>query len=325
MNEGFVLECHSKFRNVFKNIVKKDKIAHAYIINSKDYISRKYLTRYFIKILQCTDFKNDICNICRACKTINNNNNPDIIYIDNPDKKNVSIEIIREKLVNDVVVKPYNNKYKIYIIENADKMTLAAQNAILKTIENPFDYIKIILLTDNNKKLLDTINSRCILINIDPVDIINMKKVNKENSNITDISIYFSQGDLSKLNQFYNSEEFISLRNFSLEIIEKMLNMNALEFIQIEKELLNRKDNFDNIIDFIILYLRDINIIKINNTEVDIVNKDKYEQLNNIIGNISYNYLNKVINEVYKAKNKIKDGANIKLVISSMLVNIKFT
>ncbi len=81
----------------------------------------------------------------------------------------ISIDEIREQLINDVMIKPYSSPYKIYIIDEAQKLTLQAQNALLKTIEEPPAYAVVMLLADNPDALLPTISSRCVQLNLKPV------------------------------------------------------------------------------------------------------------------------------------------------------------
>ena len=78
----------------------------------------------------------------------------------------ISVDDIRTQVNNDILIKPYSSKYKIYIIPEADKMTVQAQNALLKTIEEPPSYAVIFLLTENAEVLLPTIRSRCVMLKL---------------------------------------------------------------------------------------------------------------------------------------------------------------
>ena len=92
-----------------------------------------------------------------------NHNQPDIIYVTHEKPNTLSVADIRSQLVNDVDVKPYSSRYKIYIVDEAEKMNQQAQNALLKTIEEPPAYAVIILLTTNADAFLPTILSRCVV------------------------------------------------------------------------------------------------------------------------------------------------------------------
>ena len=96
---------------------------------------------------------------CRSCKQAVNNNQPDIIHISPDEKGSISVESIRERLNGDIQIKPYSSPYKIYIVDGAEKLTVQAQNALLKTIEEPPAYAVFMLLKTNTGMLLQTILS----------------------------------------------------------------------------------------------------------------------------------------------------------------------
>ena len=89
------------------------------------------------------------CGHCQACRQFLANSYPDFFYMDSENKESIGIDKVRENIVSDVAVRPYYGKYKIYVIDEADKMTGVAQNALLKTIEEPPEYVVILLLVGN--------------------------------------------------------------------------------------------------------------------------------------------------------------------------------
>ena len=97
---------------------------------------------------------------CDSCKKVIGKNHPDIITVTHEKPGSISIDEVREQVVHDVDIKPYCSPYKIYIIPDAEMMTVQAQNALLKTIEEPPEYGIIILLTSNMSAILPTIQSR---------------------------------------------------------------------------------------------------------------------------------------------------------------------
>ena len=101
-----------------------------------------------------------------SCRQAINGNQPDIIRVTHEKPNSISVDDIREQVNNDIVIRPYSSKYKVYIIADADKMTVQAQNALLKTIEEPPSYAVIMLLTENAEALLPTIRSRCVMMKL---------------------------------------------------------------------------------------------------------------------------------------------------------------
>ena len=142
------------------------KISHAYIFYGEKGSGKKTLADLFARALQCEAGGDKPCNQCTSCKQALNRNQPDIIYVQHEKPGNISVDEIRKQVNNDIAIKPYSSERKIYIIDEAEKMNQQAQNAILKTIEEPPEYAIIFLLTENADSLLPTIRSRCVMLKL---------------------------------------------------------------------------------------------------------------------------------------------------------------
>ena len=151
-----------------QNAIRMGKVSHAYIIQGEAGSGKKMLADIFATTLQCEEGGIEPCGRCQSCKQAISGNHPDIRHVIH-EKATIGVDDIRLQLNNDIMVKPYSRPYKVYIIDEAEKMTEQAQNAMLKTIEEPPEYAVILLLTVNAKLLLPTILSRCILLNVRPV------------------------------------------------------------------------------------------------------------------------------------------------------------
>ena len=107
------------------------------------------LAGLFAKTLQCEAGGTDPCGTCRSCIQCDSGNQPDIIWVTHEKPTVISVDDIREQVNNDIIIKPYSSRYKIYIIPEAELMNPQAQNALLKTIEEPPEYAITMLLTNN--------------------------------------------------------------------------------------------------------------------------------------------------------------------------------
>ena len=127
---------NEKVRNHLKESIIKNTVSHAYILAGDKGIGKEKIAREFAMRLIC---ENDHvgCGKCPACRQFLANAYPDFFYMDAEGKESIGIDRIRESVVSDVAIRPYHGKYKIYVIDEADKMTVGAQNALLKTIEEP--------------------------------------------------------------------------------------------------------------------------------------------------------------------------------------------
>ena len=144
-----------------QNAIRMGKVSHAYLLNGEPGSGKKLLADCFAMTLQCEAGGIDPCMECHSCKQALTNNQPDIIRVTHEKPNTISVEDIRTQLNGDIQIKPYSSRYKIYIVADADLMTVQAQNALLKTIEDPPAYAVILLLANNADRLLPTILSRC--------------------------------------------------------------------------------------------------------------------------------------------------------------------
>ena len=157
---------HKDIIRYIQSAVQEDKVSHAYIINGERGSGKKILAELFAATLLCEAKGSDLCNVCHSCKQAESGNHPDIIRVQHEKPNTISVEDIRTQVNNDVLIKPYQGPYKIYIIAEADLMTAQAQNALLKTIEEPPEYAVFFLLTENAESLLPTITSRCVMLKL---------------------------------------------------------------------------------------------------------------------------------------------------------------
>ena len=153
----------------FKNAITTDKVSHAYIISGEKDSGKKMLAEAFAATLLCETNGRDACGECRSCKQAVDHNHPDIRYVTHEKPTTISVEDIRQQINNDIVIKPYASAHKIYIVDQAEKMNKMAQNALLKTIEEPPEYGVILLLTTNAAGFLPTILSRCVTLEMQPI------------------------------------------------------------------------------------------------------------------------------------------------------------
>lgn len=151
---------HTKQIRFLEKSIETGKLPHGLIFAGPQYVGKRSLARYFAQKLLCE--KNSNCNECGQCKTMVSEANADYISLGSDEA--IKIEQVRE-LIYKLSLKPYMAKYKIAVIDNAENMTVEAQNSLLKVLEEPKSYTIIILITANPGKLLRTISSRAQKIN----------------------------------------------------------------------------------------------------------------------------------------------------------------
>lgn len=137
----------------------KNRISHFYLISGPVGSGKKTLSRLLAAAALCTG-ENKPCLSCTHCRKAMAGTHPDLITIDDPEKKHVPIELIRDARA-DIYIQPNEADRKIYLFPRAQDMRTEAQNALLKILEEPPAYGVFILMTDNAEKLLPTVRSRC--------------------------------------------------------------------------------------------------------------------------------------------------------------------
>lgn len=257
---------HEKLINTLLNAVSEEKTSHAYIFNADSGMFPEEAASLFAQALTCSSSGIKPCGVCRSCVEARAKTNPDIIYIDTPkDKKTIDVETIR-RMTEDCAVTPFNAPRKVYIIKNGDTMTPSAQNAFLKTFEEPPEYAVFIIIVQNIDNLLQTILSRGTLIEFPPLpqSIVRNYIKNKypDEHERLEYLVNYCEGVPGIADAVIENEDFEKLRSSSLNMLSKLMNKRKLDSFEIEKYINENSQNADMIFDFWISYLRDVMIFE---------------------------------------------------------------
>jgi len=176
---------NEKNKELLKNIIDTNNIAHSYMFVGKESIGKFLFAKEFAKAILCTSEEKG-CNKCKSCIEFATNNNPDFSILQ-AEANSIKIDQIRE-LTKKVYEKPVVSNRKVYIINDSQFMTKEAQNSLLKTLEEPPEYVTIILITSNENSFLPTIKSRCTKITFNRLTDMEITNVLEEEYNYSDIS-----------------------------------------------------------------------------------------------------------------------------------------
>lgn len=139
---------------------RKGRLSHFYLLSGPRGAGKHTLAGLLAAAMLC-EAEDGPCGVCRSCRKVFSGNHPDYITIDDPTKKTVPVDLIREARA-DLFVRPNEGAKKIYLFPRAQDMGIPGQNALLKVLEEPPGYGVFLLLTDNPEKLLPTVRSRCV-------------------------------------------------------------------------------------------------------------------------------------------------------------------
>ena len=294
-------------KKYLSNSIKSNMVSHAYMFEGPTGVGKNTMARELAAILLEMD---------------NLFNSPDYIEI-KPDGNSIKIAQIR-KLQTDILVKPFKS-YKIYVIDEAQKMTVEAQNALLKTLEEPPKYAIIILVTNNKESLLDTIKSRCEIIKFTPIpmrEVANYLVTTGVDEKRASLLANFSRGSMQKAIELSESEDFHLMREEVQKYVETFLSGNLIEIMDIQSSIEKYKDQIINVLDLLINYFRDIMMAKENVDNSMIINLDRLVFIKNMSKKTTYSQLSKIIDIIEETKNKLRSNCNFNISIQVMTLNI---
>lgn len=328
---------NERIKEHFITAVRHKKISHAYIIEGDKGSGKKLLADAFAKILQCEGRKTtgsvEACGKCESCIQMEHHDHPDVIWISHEKLSVISVGEIREQIVNTVDIMPYKGPYKIYIVDEAEKMNAAAQNAILKTIEEPPEYAIIFLLTTNRGAFLDTILSRCILLATRQVPGTAVEKYLMEKCNVSkeeaEFATGFSLGNIGKAEAIVSSEEFRDLKDLTLSILRYIHEIESYEIADKVKEYKKYKNRIDDFFDIFLMWFRDIMLLKVDNpvnaeaSKKKIIFKNEYMYLKKQVDKLDLEAIDYVINRIHRARVRIKSNVNFDATLELLIVEAR--
>ena len=318
---------HEQIIGHLKNAIALDKVSHAYIFNGPKLSGKMMLAEAFAMALQCEGEGTRPCLLCRSCKQAVDHNQPDIIYVSHEKPNTIGVDDIRTQINNDIVIKPYSSRYKVYIVDEAEKMNQQAQNALLKTIEEPPAYAVILLLTTNADSFLPTILSRCITLNLKVVKEDVIKSYLMKTYHIpdyqADVCAAFSQGNVGKAIQLASSEEFGELKASVLQLMKRLEDIDLYEMTAAVKQIAEYKLTVNDYFDLMMIWFRDVLYMKATNDVNGLIFKDEVYDIKKQAANRSYQGIETIIRALETAKVRISANVNFDLVIELLLLTIK--
>lgn len=310
-----------------KNAIVSKKVSHAYIINGERSSGKEFIANVFAQALQCENMEDEPCQECHACKQAKSGNHPDIIKVTHEKPNTIGVEDIRGKINNDIGIKPYSGPYKIYIMNEGEKMTVQAQNALLKTLEEPPAYAVILILTTNVDSLLPTILSRCVVLNMKPVSDDLVKKYLMQTLEIpeykADVCVAFARGNVGKAKALAASEEFDNIKNEAVTLLKYIREMEIGDIVTAIRKISEYKLEINDYLDILAVWYRDVLLFKATNDANHLIFKDEIQYIRKIADQSTYEGIEIIIDALEKAKARLQANVNFDLTIELLLLTIK--
>ncbi len=320
-----------------QNALKLNKVSHAYMINGERSSGKEFIAKIFASALQCEKVQLqdedipsgnvDSCGECRSCKQMATGNQPDVIYVTHEKPGTIGVEDIRGQINGSVAIKPYSSPRKVYIINEAEKMTVQAQNALLKTLEEPPEYTVILILTTNMESLLSTILSRCVVLNMKPVKDMQVKRFLMETMQIpdykADICVAFARGNIGKAKLLASSEDFEHVKEEAITLLKYINDMEINEIVAAIKKIGEYKLDVNDYMDILAIWYRDVLMFKATNDANHLIFREEIQYIRKVADRSTYEGIELVISALEKAKNRLNANVNFDLTMELLFLTVK--
>ena len=323
-----------------QSAIKHNKISHAYLIQGEKLSGKRMIADIFARALQCEcdrecdqlqeSVRMRPCNRCRSCRQAMNGNHPDIIHVTHEKPNVISVDNIRQQVNGDIAIKPYSGTYKIYIMDEAEKMNVQAQNALLKTLEEPPEYAVILLLTTSADAMLPTILSRCVVLNTKPVSEDLIRKYLMQRVQIPDykaaVCASFARGNVGRAIGLASNETFDHMKWSVLGILKNITDMEINQIASEVKKITEEKFDTDDYLDLGFIWYRDVLLYKAcgsHGGQSHMLFKEETADIANAARRYSYDAIDKNINSIDRARSRLAANVNFGLTMELMFLDMK--
>lgn len=300
---------HSSLIENFKNRCSNGNLSHAQLISGEDGIGKSILAEILGKLILNGDLNREYVDI--------------INY--KPIKTSFGVDDVRD-IIDEVNKKPFEGDKKVIIIHQGNKLTIQAQNALLKTIEEPPTEVYIIILCESLELILDTIKSRCEIYKLTPLTKDELYKYiaikgydysEEEKSS----AIAFSEGIPGRIDRYFSDTELQELRDKIVDLLLQLTNNEIEAILEKEEQLVSYKQNKEEVINVLSSFIRDILVNKEVYNENLIINRDKIKEIERLTNEMSFKKLNKMLLGLQEARKNIKNNVSWAMTVRIMLMD----
>ena len=310
-----------------QNAIAMNKVSHAYIINGERSSGKEFVAKVFAAALQCEKGGTEPCGECHSCIQAKSGNQPDIIFVSHDKPNSIGVEDIRAQINNDIGIKPYSSPRKVYIMNEGEKMTVQAQNALLKTLEEPPEYAVILILTANVDSLLPTILSRCVVLNMKPVPDHKVKKYLMEELEIPDykanICVAFARGNIGKAKMLASSEEFEKVKEEAVTLVKYINDMDISEVVKAIKKISEYQFDVTDYLDILSVWYRDALLFKATKDANSLIFKNELQYIRKVADRSTYEGIETIVKALQQAKRRLEANVNFDLTMELLLLTIQ--
>ena len=308
-----------------RNALSKDKLAQAYMIIGEDGMGKETIAKAFASSILCEDrqpgeYLN--CGKCRSCHQIETGNHPDLRVVTHEKPAAITVDEIRTQVVSDVDIRPYQEQRKVYIIPDAQLMNEQAQKALLETLEEPPEYVVIILLCANENMLLQTIRSRCIKLSLAPLPEEVIEDTLKSQYHIPDYRsrqiVKFTRGNLGRAADIAGQDDFLTDMQTAVDIMKGVVGTESYEWSGWIDSLTEDKSRIPFFLDMFIDWYRDVLMMKSGADQDKLMFSDESSAIREEAESYRFADIRECIDAIWLADRRIKENVKPELVLINM-------
>lgn len=313
-----------------QNALRTGRLSHAYILNGSRGSGKRLLARTFSAAIQCEDpqvreGRIEPCGRCRSCLQIMSGSQPDIRIWPREHAPRYSVRDIRS-FRPDVKILPYASPRKIYILEDAQNLNVQAQNALLKTLEEPPAYAVFFLLSDGIDNFLPTVLSRCVVIQVRPVAesltadyLVRKKEIPADRARLL---ARFSGGSIGRALLLTEDEVFPDLKEKTLRLLREIPDLDAAALRRAAEDL-TASDRTEDVLDLILTWLRDVLLYKNTGTGQGLIFEEEVQYIRVIAKRLTHAGAGRVLEAAEQAARRRSAGVNTALTMELLLLAIR--
>ncbi len=305
-----------------RRTIEGGKLSHALMINGENNTGKEYIARIYASTIQCEKHGLKPCGECHSCRMSSSMNHPDVITVTHEKPNLISVDEIRDQINNDVVIKPYYSERKIYIIPDASMMNEAAQNALLKTLEEPPAYVMLILLVSNREKMLPTILSRCITLNIKPVSAEAIRKyltARGISGRTLDMAAAYARGSIGRAEKMLSSQEEADIAGDVLDLMSRVGNLSVAEELDFVKKIADNKDDLSEYLEMMEAWYRDALYLKSTGDTGGLLFINEERAISEAARTVGYQKLSGILEQIQLTRERLNANGNLQACFGLLL------
>ncbi len=315
-----VIKGQKRVLALLRHAIERKRLPHAYLFLGPEGIGKKLTALTLAQALNCSEQDTDFS--CNSCHKISNGTHPDVIVIEPQETGNIKIEEIRQ-LQEQICYKPFEGRYKIWIIDQAQGLTPQAANCLLKTLEEPPENSIIILIASQPELLLPTVISRCQQVQFERLTPPVLKSLLREQGIAPDsleMAVALADGGLSKVNR-EKLDDFYAWREEMLDYLQGQKNTFA-DVFALGTKLAKNKNQIGQLIQLFNLWYRDLLVLKLGLNTASLVNQDKCSQLHEQAAGLGLPLIQQRLGIIQESFSALGYNANPRMVLENILLKL---